>query len=110
MQIAAFVSVSMSELAIAKPDISYDWIEKNQSQFKNMLFQLGIDITMPIDVQEDVIHRNKLNKVVQCTRWVGEERQDLGWLDSPYASREAIDKKKNNALLNDLYRQRGLTV
>jgi len=39
---------------------------------------------------------------------VGEERQDLGWLDSPYASREAIDKKKNNKLLNDLYRLRGM--
>jgi len=108
MQIAAFVSVSMSELAIAKPDITYDWIENNQSQFKDMLFQLGIDITMPIDKQEDVLHRNKLNKIVQCTRWVGEERQDLGWLDSPYASREAIDKKKNNKLLNDLYRLRGM--
>lgn len=107
MEIAAICYVSMSELAHAKPDITYEWVTENNHEFLDLLQGLGMDTTMPIDRQEDVIHKNRLGKTVRCDRWVGLERVDKDWVKSGYASQAAIDKSKNNKILLDLYRQKG---
>ena len=40
---------------------------------------------------------------------VGNERLDDEWLKSGYASEEAIARKLDNKLLNDIFRMKGLT-
>lgn len=107
MEIAALMYISMSELQMAKPDITYQWIEENNHEFLDMLESLGMNTRVPFDRQENVIHTNRVGKVVQCDRWVGNERVDSNWVQSGYASRAAIDKAKGNKLLVDLYRQKG---
>ena len=105
--ITAICIVSASELALINPTFTYEWADKNKESFDNLLFNLGIDLTQPIERQEEVLHKNRMNKVVQCDRWVGYERVDQEWLQSGHASREAKDKASNNKLLADLYRSRG---
>jgi hypothetical protein len=68
-----------------------------------------MDIDKPVLRQDGLQHRNRLNEVVVCSRWVGEERLDEAWLYSGYASREAIDKASGSKILEDLYRSRYLT-
>lgn len=108
MQIVALCYVSMSELAAVLPSITYDWIEQNTDQFNKVLYDLGMNVDQLVDIQEDIMHRNRFDKVVQCTRWVGNERTDPEWIASGYASQAAIDKSKNSRMLIDLYRLRGM--
>lgn len=107
MQIAANVYISLSEIAKVMPEITYDWIDKNNDKFEKILHGLGLDTTQPMYEQQDIPHRNRFNEVVVCTRWVGYERTDREWLTSGYASQEAKDKAKGSKLLIDLYRLRG---
>jgi hypothetical protein len=107
MQIAALIFVSMSELALVMPDITYDWVDNNPEEFNKILHDLGMNVNQPIDMQETIQHRNRFDKIVTCSRWVGNERTDKDWVNSGYASQAAIDKSKDNKLLNDLYRLRG---
>ncbi len=109
MSIIALCIVSASEIALVKPDFSYQWADENKKEFDEMLYQLGMDMQAPIERQETVQHKNRLGKVVITDRWVGYERTDREWINSGYASREAKDKSLNNALLNDLYKGKGLT-
>ena len=108
MNIIAIVSVSLSELEVLHKGISTKWTEENKEEFKSMLYSVGLDTDKPYEVQENLPHRNRLNKVVQCNRWMGNERTDAAWITSGYASFAAIDKAKNSYLINDMYRQRGL--
>ena len=107
MQIAALVYISMSELAKVMPDITYDWVDNNTREFLDILHGLGMNVNQPIELQENINHRNRFEEIVTCHRWVGNERTDKEWVNSGYASQEAIDKSKNNKLLTDLYRLRG---
>lgn len=90
------------------PDFTYQWAEENPHKFQEILFELGMDTSLPIEVQETIQHRNRFNEVVICDRWVGNERTDSAWIQSGYASVEARDKALNNKLLNDLYRRKGM--
>ena len=110
MQIAALCYVSMSELARAMPDITYEWIENNNHLFLDMLEGLGMSTKQPIERQITVQHKNRLGEVVICDRFVGLERTDKEWISSGYASVEAIDKSKHNRILVDLYAQRGMVL
>lgn len=105
--ITAICIVSASELALVKPDFTYDWAEANNKEFNELLFQFGIDTKQSIEVQEGLDHRNRMNNIVNCTRWVGHERTDKEWIESGNASREAKDKSTGNRLIEDLYRSRG---
>lgn len=102
--IHAFVIVSESELALVKPDYTTDWADSNPEELKEYLFELGCDINKLIEIQEGLIHRNRMNKVVQCRRYACFERQDKDWLYSGYASREAINKASGNKLIRDMNR------
>ena len=107
MNILALCTISMSEINVGYSDITYDWIEKNPNPFNDLLYSLGMETSKGFEMQEAVQHRNRLNKVVTCTRWIGNERTDEAWVRSGYASLSAIDKAKGNVLLIDLYRERG---
>lgn len=105
--IVALCIVSASEIALAKPDFTYEWAEKNKKEFDEILSQFGMDVTQSIELQPEIQHKNRMNQVVICDRWVGYERTDFEWINSGYATKEAKDKASNNRLLNDLYRMRG---
>ena len=104
--IVATVIVSESELRKA-----YNLSEpvKEDSHFNKILFDMGMDTNRTVTRQDGLWHRNRLNEVVLCSRWIGEERQDSEWITSGYASQEAKDKAKCNRMLDDLYRSKNLT-
>ena len=108
MQITALTIISVSELAVVNPDITYDWIENNNHKFLDMLHELGMNTKQPIEKQENVLHKNRFDKIVQCDRYVGNSRTDLEWISSGYATQEAIDKSRSSTMLTDLYRLRGM--
>jgi hypothetical protein len=107
MQITALTVVSVSELYEVFPEITYDWIENNNHAFLDMLHDLGVNTKQPIEKQDNILHKNRLGKTVQCTRYVGSERHDTEWVTSGYATQAAIDKSKGNGMLTDLYRLKG---
>jgi hypothetical protein len=106
--IVALCIVSESEIVKVMPNYSSDF-ENDTIAFNKFLYSLGMDIDKPVLRQDGLQHRNRLNEVVVCSRWVGEERLDEAWLYSGYASREAIDKASGSKILEDLYRSRYLT-
>ena len=105
--IVALCIISESEIVKAIPDYSYE-LEKTK-KFLLILHSLGMDISRPIIRQDAIQHRNRLNEVVICSRWVGEERVDESWLMSGYASTEARDKATGSKILEDLYRSKHMT-
>lgn len=107
MQIIALCIISMSEIAKVIPDITYKWIDENETKFYRMLHELGMDTRLNIERQEQIMHRNRLGEIRECDRWVGQERIDKQWLASGYATQEAIDKASGNRLILDIYRLKG---
>ena len=106
--ITAILIVSASEIAKVLPDFTYAWTEANPHKFQDLLFEIGMDINHKFEVQECVQHKNRFGEVVICDRYVGVERTDKAWVESGYASVEAQDRSRNNKLLNDLYRMKGM--
>ena len=105
--ILALEIVSESEIALAYPDYDCTWEQEQGERFKDILWNFGMDLNRPIERQDGLFHRNRLNEVVFCSRWVGESRQDKEWLESGFASKEARDKSSGSKLLADLYKQKG---
>lgn len=105
--IIALCIVSASEIAMVVPEFTYDMIENDRNRFADILHQFGMDLKQPVELQENLVHRNRANKIVQCDRYVGYERTDPEWIESGHASKEARDKSLNNKLINDLYRKKG---
>jgi len=98
----------MSEIQTEYPWITEEFVDENPEEFKQMLYDAGMDVyNYPYETQ-DVTHRNRFNNIVTCKRFVGNERIDKSWVNSDYASREAIDKASGNRLLVDCYAARGL--
>ena len=108
LNIVALRYISLSEIIKVMPEVNRAWVDKNPKEFNNILFELGVDITVPYDYQENIQHRNYFNEVVVCDRVVGNERLTKDWITSGLASREAIDKARGSKLLIDLYRLKGL--
>lgn len=108
LKIAAISYVSLSEIQTVANWVTEEFIEENPDIFKKMLFDLGMDVyNYPWEVQ-NVTHRNRFGNIISCPRYVGNERVDIDWVNSPYSSVEARDKSLNNKILNDLYRFKGL--
>lgn len=107
LNIVALRYISLSEINKFQPEVNKNWIEKNPEEFDKILFELGVDVSVPYEYQDHLQHRNFFNEVVVCDRVVGNERQDLEWLESGFASTEAKDKFKGNKLVIDLYRLKG---
>lgn len=108
LKIAAVCYVSLSEIQTIANWVTEEFIENNPDVFKQMLFDLGMDVfNYPWEVQE-VTHRNRFNNVITCPRYVGNERVDQQWVESGHASYEAIAKSADNKILTDLFRMRGM--
>lgn len=107
--IVALVVVSESEIVKVFPDYEATWEMSTPYKFKEILYSFGLDVSLPYRRQDGLLHRNRLNEVTLCSRWVGESRLDPEWINSGYASKEAIDKFKNSRMLDDIYRMRGET-
>ena len=108
--IAAVIHVSESELIKVLENYSSSWEQDSPDYFKDLLWSVGLNVDQDYIRHDAVHHRNRLNEVVTCSRWYGNERNDVDWLTSGYASKEAIDRSKNNRLLDDNYRARNMTV
>jgi hypothetical protein len=108
--IIAICIVSAMDVHEVKKDFNYDWAEKNPKEFNELLWQFGGETTGFIEIQKDVTHRTRLNRLVTCDRYVMNERFDKEWVESGYASQEAKDKASGSSLLNDLYRAKGLSA
>jgi hypothetical protein len=106
--IVALVSVSLSELQTFDNKYTEEWATDNPEELESVLYKMGLNPSMPYERQLKT-HRNRFNAVITCSRFMGYERTDEEWINSGYASEEAKDKVKNNKLLNDLYRFKGLT-
>lgn len=107
--IVATVIISESEIKKVMPDYNSKFEEDHPAKFKLMMYSLGADITKNYDRQDFIQHRNRFNEVVTCSRWVFQERLDEQWIKSGYASREAIHKAGGSKLIEQLYREKGLT-
>lgn len=111
--IAAWKIISESEIVLAFSNYDVSWWDESNPKRKILLklfYQLGIDTDYPIKLQGVTRHRNQLNKVVTCRRYLGEERQDKEWLNSGYASKEAKDKARKSRITDEIYWTKGLTV
>lgn len=108
--IAAVMHVSESEIYAAYPEYVADWETTKPTFFSNMLWNFGLNTKQEYVRQDGLQHRNRLGKVVTCSRWYGSERNDDEWLKGGYASQAAIDRSKNNHILDDSYRIRHLTI
>lgn len=106
--IVALCIISESEICKVLPDYSYE-LEQDQERFLNLLHNLGMDVTKNYQRQDGLQHRNRFNEIVVCSRWIGQERTDPLWINSGYASKEAIDKASGSKILEDLYRSKYLT-
>jgi len=106
--IAAICIISESELIKVMPE--YDYTFSQTEGFKTgTLFELGIDTSKTVLEQNAIQHRNRFGEIVVCTRWVGAERTDADWINSGYASQEAMDKASGSRILEDIYRAKYLT-
>lgn len=110
IKIYANIAVSLSELQLIYPEINEAFALEHTEEFDEILFSIGVDTYKGYEIQENIQHRNRLGKVVICTRWVCIEREDKEWLTSGYASKEAIDRSKDNKLLNDIYLTKGFVA
>lgn len=99
--IAAIV-LSESELAKVIPDWTMDIVNNNPNEFRKILWDLGGDIHKPWEIQENIIHRNRIKEVVQCNRWILSERLDRDWINSGFASREAKNLASGSRMVQDL--------
>jgi len=108
-KISALSYVSESELELVFENYYKGIEEKDTEGFYQMLWTFGLDYNLGYCKQENIHHRNKMNKVVTCSRWVGNERTDNEWIGSGLASREVLDKVSGCKILEDVYRRKCLT-
>ena len=108
--IVAQVIISESELDLVIKDYNSNYEIDRKEEFEWVLYTLGLDIDKGYQRQDTIQHRNRLNQIVICSRYVGEERQDDPWILSGYASKEARDKHSGSRILEDLYRERSCTT
>jgi hypothetical protein len=104
LKIIALSYISESEIKKVEPDFN---ASKGDPALESRLYDLGLDFARGYE-EQSTIHRNRFNEVVECKRWVGNERTDKTWVTSGYASIEAIDKASGNRLITDLYHQKGM--
>lgn len=107
--IVALKIISSADIARVVPNFTYAFIDTNKQSFLDILYALGLDVNQGFETQENIQHKTLDGKVVQCDRYCGNERTDEKWIKSGHASREAKDKASGSKLLNDLYRQKGLS-
>jgi hypothetical protein len=106
--IIALVYISLSELQTIDRKYSEEWVDNSEQELKQVLYGLGMEVSQNYERQV-VEHRNRFGNLITGSRFVGNSRIDPEWINSGYASQEAIDKSLNNKMVTDLYRMRGMT-
>ena len=106
--IIALVYISQSELWTVNQMYTEEWVQNNPEQLEQVLYDLGLNVNEPYEVQSNT-HRNRFGNIVTCTRWVGNELLTDKWINSGYASDAAKDKASGSNLVKDLYSLRGMT-
>jgi len=106
--IIALVYISQSELWTVNPKYTEEWVQNNPQQLEGVLYDLGLDVNQPYEVQFNT-HRNRFGNINSCTRFVGNERLNDEWINSGHASDAAKDKASGSNLVKDLYSLRGMT-
>lgn len=72
----------ISESELKKALDNYEEVRNDPTQFLEILYKVGIDTSKPIEIQENLPHRNAFKEIVTCPRFVGVERTDVEWQDS----------------------------
>lgn len=80
--------VSETDLVLLK-DWYYDLPVERPKHFRNLLFLLGADPNYDWD-ERFCIHRNRQGEIVRSRRFEFVERSDEAWLNSGFASEEAV--------------------
>jgi hypothetical protein len=106
--IIALVYISLSELQTIDRKYTEEWVDNSEQELKQVLYGLGMEVSQNYERQV-VEHRNRFGNLITGSRFVGNSRTDPEWINSGYASEEAIAKASGSRLVFDLYRMRGLT-
>lgn len=107
--IAAKIHISESEIVLVNSEYTYDDFLNNPQKYNDLFFSLGMDMNYSFVYMPIHLHRNRLNKVVICGRFYGDERTDKEWISSGHASQAAKDKASNCRLIDEMYQVKGLT-
>lgn len=105
MSIIANVCISLSEVQKVHPEFDEHNITDPTvfEALKEIMYSVGMDTKFEI-MKQRVQHRNRFNEVVNCTRFMGQERTDKEWLVSGLASDEASNIASGSLLVADLHR------
>jgi hypothetical protein len=69
--------------------IACDGYDGSIESRNRILWSLGVDTTQDIEILQ-CTHRNLRNQVVSCEYYMGFERTDKAWVNSPYSSLEVV--------------------
>lgn len=91
-------NISMSDVIVCQ---GYDGSDES---IKKILYNLGVDTSQEI---ESLVcsHRNLRNQVVSCEYFMGFERTDKAWVNSPYSSLEAVIASSSDSSKRQMLRE-----
>ena len=100
---------TLNELQTLVPSLRKEHLLSKDENIKKhiikMFWHLGCDAT-DIEIQEDVVCRNRFGKVDDSARVIVNERLDRAWVESKYASEFAKLYTKDVGVMKDIDRLR----
>ena len=100
---------TLNELQTLVPSLRKEHLLSKDENIKKhiikMFWHLGCDAT-DIEIQEGVLCRNRFGNVDDSTRVIVNERLDLAWVESKYASEFAKLYTKDVGVMKDIDRLR----
>ena len=101
---------TLNELQVLVPNLKKEHLTSKDENIKKhiikMFWHLGCDATETIEIQEDVVCRNRFGKVDDSLRVIVNERLDQAWVESKYASEFAKLYTKDVGVMKDIDRLR----
>ena len=101
---------TLNELQTLVPSLRKEHLLSKDENIKKhiikMFWHLGCDATEAIEIQEDVVCRNRFNQVDDSARVIVNERLDEVYLRSKYASEFAKLYTKDVGVMKDIDRLR----
>lgn len=101
---------TLNELQALVPSLRKEHLTSKDENIKKhiikMFWHLGCDATEAIEIQEDVVCRNRFGKVDDSLRVIVNERLDQAWVESKYASEFAKLYTKDVGVMKDIDRLR----
>ena len=100
---------TLNELQTLVPSLRKEHLTSKDENIKKhiikMFWHLGCDAT-DIEIQEGVVCRNRFGNVDESARVIVNERLDIVWVESKYASEFAKLYTKDVGVMNDIDRLR----